>query len=111
MSVAGRRWLWLGVCTALFVPMLLYFLFMLAWVFPARNGYPVCDPIHQPWCEHNPAVTVSWYAGVVGAGVSLLCLVVAYVLPKRVRLWWPWALAALLLLPVSIVTLGSVFRG
>lgn len=111
MAETGRRRLWLGLCTALFVPMLLFFLFLLAWVFPARNGYPVCDPIHQPWCEYSQAVTVRWYAGVVGAGLSALCLVVAYALPRRVRLWWAWALAALLLLPVSIVTLGSVYSG
>ena len=107
----GRRLLALGGVTVLFVPLFLFFLFILSWVYPSRNGYPVCDPEFQPWCEHDPSVTLRWYLGVGGAAVAVVSLVVAYALPLRFRSWWVWALTALVLLPVSSWTLGSIFGG
>ncbi|MEU4428593.1 hypothetical protein AB0F81_48915 [Actinoplanes sp. NPDC024001] len=109
MSESRWRLVVLGLCTALAVPLSLYFMWILNWVFPARNGYPVCDPEHQPWCEYDPTVTVRWYAGVACGVVALLCLVVAYALPKRFRFWWAWAFTPLVLLPVGVGFLGSLY--
>jgi hypothetical protein len=101
----------LGAVTVLCVPLALVFLFVLYWVFPARNGYPVCDPLHQPWCEYDRTVTVRWFLGVAGAVAAGLCLVTACALPLRVRWWWAWALAPLVLLSTGIALLGSLFGG
>jgi hypothetical protein len=107
----GRRLLALGSVTALFVPLALYFLFLLLWIFPARNGYAVCDPEFQPWCEYDATVRMRWFLGVACAVVAVLSLITAYALPLRVRFWWPWAVAPLVLLPTGIALLGSIFGG
>lgn len=101
----------LGGVTALCVPLALIFLFYLYWVFPSKNGYPVCDPSFQPWCEYDPTVTLRWILGVASAVVAVLCLGTAYALPLRARFWWPWALAPIVLLPTGTVLLASIFGG
>jgi hypothetical protein len=104
---SGRQGGLLGVVTALCVPLALIFLFFLYWVFPAKNGYPVCDPGFQPWCEYDPTVTLRWILGVACGVLAVLCLITAYLLPRR----WPWVLAPLVLLPAGTALLISLFGG
>lgn len=107
MSVRSRRTILLGA-TALYLPLALYFLFLFAFTYPSYNGYPVCDPVIQPWCEYSPWVTVRWSVGTAAGVCALPSLIVAYALRKRIRSWWVWAVAAPLLAATGISFLATL---